>query len=268
MADNFRKIKAVIFDLDDTLTSEYEYVASGYRFVSKLLTERLGHTSEEIEARLWELSKESYSHVFNRLFDSYGISYTEDELSRLITEYREHPPALKFYPDAEETLAALKDRGILTGIISDGDPERQRNKLRSAVTKMSPLSLHKAGIYSNENAQNTETSDLHKADETIGCWFDEIILNDEFGGAEFRKPNPKGFIEMAARLRIDPAEMIYIGDNPAKDFHIAAELPIRTARIIRENGIYTDREYLDGIRETWRIKKLTDVIPIVCEGGA
>ena len=57
--------------------------------------------------------------------------------------------------------------------------------------------------------------------------------------------------------------MIYVGDNPAKDFHISADLPVRTARIIRENGIYNDREYLDGIKETYRIESLTDLLDLI-----
>ncbi len=245
-------IKAVIFDLDDTLISEYEFVASGYRFISGMLPERLGHTPQEIEDRLWELSKETYSNAFNRLFDSYGISYTKEELMEFIRAYRNHPADIRFYPDVHETLKALKDRGILTGIISDGDPQRQRNKIKSAVAGITANGLHKT--------TDPETADDIEAE--IKYFFDEIILNDEFGGAEFRKPNPKGFKEMALRLKVDPSEMIYIGDNPSKDFHIAADLPVRTARIIREKGIYIDREYMDGIKETWRIEKLTDIINI------
>ena len=72
-------IKAVIFDLDDTLVSEYEYVQSGYRYVSKRLEDRLGRTADEIFERLTELSKETYSRAFNRLFDSYGIEYTDED---------------------------------------------------------------------------------------------------------------------------------------------------------------------------------------------
>ena len=239
--NNSNNIKAVIFDLDDTLVSEYEFIISGYRYMSGRLSERLGRSPEEIDDRLWELTKDKYAYVFNRLFDSYGISYSDEELQGYILDYRNHPAGLRFYPDAYPTLKWLKDRGILRGIISDGDPERQRNKINSAVE----------GLPEEEPARTPEE------------WFDEVILNDEFGGASYRKPNPHGYRVMAERLGIEPAEMIYVGDNPAKDFHISVELPVRTARIIRKNGIYNDREYLDGIRETWRLASLTDVMDIV-----
>ena len=251
------RIRAVIFDLDDTLVSEYEFVVSGYKYMSERLSGKLGAAPEEIEARLWELSKETYSRAFNRLFESYGEAYTEEELRELIKLYRNHPAGLRFYPDVRPALEGLKKRGILTGIISDGDPERQKNKIRSAVAAITEPSDRKDGAAGTGEWPGDE----------IRYWFDEIILNDEFGGAAYRKPDPHGFRVMAERLGTDPAEMIYTGDNPAKDFHIASELPVRTARIIRENGIYRDREYLDGIRETWRIESLTDILEIVDKSG-
>ena len=245
MPDINKRIKAVVFDLDYTLVYEYEFIVSGYRYMSLRLEGRLGYAPREIEDRMWELTKEKYAYVFNRLFDSYGVSYSDEELKELIAEYRNHPADLQFYPDGYPALKGLKDRGMLTGIISDGDPARQRNKIRSAIK----------GLPEDEKRRETD------------YWFDEIILNDEFGGPQYRKPDPHGYREMARRLGIDPSEMIYVGDNPAKDFHIAAELPIRTARIIRENGIYNDREYLDGIRETWHLESLTDILDIVDKTG-
>ena len=243
-----KEIKAVIFDLDDTLLSEYEFVVSGYRYVSVFLSRMIGVSAEEINDRLRELSKETYANAFNRLFDSYGVTYTADELRSLIKAYQQHPANLTFYPDVYPTLRTLKDKGILTGIISDGDPQRQWNKINFAVAAMH-----------SDNLSDNDDPNLASPDS----WFDAIILNDEFGGESFRKPNPHGYKVIAEKLSVDPAEMIYVGDNPAKDFHISADLPVRTARIIRENGIYNDREYLDGIKETYRIESLTDLLDLI-----
>ena len=38
---------------------------------------------------------------------------------------------------------------------------------------------------------------------------------------------------------------------------------VRTARIIREKGIYNNRSYLDDIHETWQIDALTDILSII-----
>lgn len=258
------KIQVVIFDLDDTLVSEYEFIVSGYKFISKRLSKRLGRTPDEINDKLWDLTKEAYANMFNRLFDCYGEPYTDEEMQEIIFAYRNHPANLQFYTDVKDTLFALKERGILMGIISDGDPARQRNKIRSAVGGLRSEDNSAQRIGGLHNARDIEIS-TDASDEEIKYWFNEIILNDEFGGEEYRKPNPKGFTEIAKRLHVDPSEMIYIGDNPAKDFHIAKDMPVRTARIIREHGIYSDREYLDGIKETWRLNDLVDIIIIVDE---
>ncbi len=223
-------IKAVIFDLDDTLIPEYDFVMSGYEYMSHVLTERLGKSANEIYDKLVELSRQTYSHAFNRLFEAFGESFTEEEMRSFADKYRNHPAKVSFYPDVRQTLTGLKERGVLTGIISDGEVGRQENKLRSAGG---------SGL------------------------FDVIIWNDGFGGTEYRKPNPHGFKVMSERMGVEPENMVYIGDNPSKDFHIMLDMPIRTARIKRERGIYLDREYLDGVRETWSIESLTDILDII-----
>ncbi|MBQ5534439.1 MAG: HAD-IA family hydrolase [Lachnospiraceae bacterium] len=223
-------IKAVIFDLDDTLISEYQFIVSGYRYMAEYMTGRTGRTPKETEDKLWELSKTSYANVFNRLFDEWGIPYSDADIKELVAVYRDHPARLTFYPDVLPALQGIKDKGIPMGIISDGDPGRQRNKLK--------------------------TVDGDR-------WFDHVILTDEFGGARYRKPDPRGFVTMTELMGVDASQMIYVGDNPAKDFHIAQDMPVRTARITRENGIYNDREYLDGIRETWSIDSLVDIIQLL-----
>ena len=50
-------IKAVIFDLDDTLISEYDYIKSGYRVISKKIKEdyKLENSEEQIYNLMWEL---------------------------------------------------------------------------------------------------------------------------------------------------------------------------------------------------------------------
>ncbi len=58
---------------------------------------------------------------------------------------------------------------------------------------------------------------------------------------------------------IKPSEIIYVGDNPEKDFYLSVTAGIRTARIIRENGVYSDRDYLHGVREDYRICSLTEL---------
>ena len=225
-------MKAIIFDIDDTLISEYDYVLSGYRQVSKRLAgdEDIGLSESEIFDTLMELCEGGFLFVYDRLFEKLGLPKDKERISELIHIYQHHDPDIRLYDDVDGTLTSLRDRGIKLGIISDGDPERQKRKLR--------------------------VCDAEK-------YFDCIIITDELGGEEYRKPDRRSYELISQKLGCDFSEMMYVGDNPAKDFYIKKTFPIKTARIIRDHGIYADREYRDGIAEDYRIQSLTDILEYI-----
>ncbi|MDE5593654.1 MAG: LicD family protein, partial [Clostridiales bacterium] len=53
---------------------------------------------------------------------------------------------------------------------------------------------------------------------------------------------------MSDRLGVAPSEMLYVGDNPQKDFAVKKYLPIKTARVYL-NGNYAYADYDGGIKE-------------------
>ena len=97
-------IKAVVFDLDDTLISEKEYIKSGYRHIAEIISEQnrlnkeLGdkHLIYEVLIQLFDASPKN---VFNRLLDKLEVPYTKDDILDLVKAYREHKPNIQFYPD-------------------------------------------------------------------------------------------------------------------------------------------------------------------------
>ena len=219
-------MKAVIFDLDDTLVSEHEFMLSGYMAVAKDTERLLPDVWQDIFERMVQLSREDTRMVFNRLLDSYHLYYDRDDIKDMVKRYREHMPKISFYEDAVPALTALRAGGIRTGIISDGYPLMQHNK------------IHACGGES---------------------YFDEIIITDELGGDVYHKPDRRSFDRMASDLETDLTDMLYVGDNPEKDFYISKVCGVKTARIIREDGIYRDRQYRGGIKENFRIRSLTDI---------
>ena len=66
-------MKAVIFDLDDTLILERDFVFSGYRAVAKYLEAGRGLSAERIYGILKEEFESSAQNVFNRMYDWLGI---------------------------------------------------------------------------------------------------------------------------------------------------------------------------------------------------
>ncbi len=205
-------IKAVVFDLDDTLIPEIEYVKSGFRAIAK-------EFGSELYDKLWKLFCEDKKNVYQR------AGFSNDMCNRCIDIYRSHFPDIKLSKGTEETLIALKKKNYKLGIITDGRPEGQRNKIKA-------LGLDKI--------------------------MDFTIVTDELGGETFRKPNSKAFELMREALGVEFDEMMYVGDNPKKDFYIGSIYPITTVRVL-SNGIYKDGDYLDGIRENKFIKKIFDL---------
>lgn len=218
-------VKAIIFDLDDTLISERQYIESGYKHISKLLSSKLDENEEELYLLLMKLFRESSENVFNRLLDKLEITYSKKNIIELVEEYRNHLPNITFFNDVLPCLDFLKSKGIKVGIITDGYANAQRQKLK-----------------------------------VVGAinYFDSIVVTDELG-REFWKPHPKAFEIMKKTLLVEFDEIIYVGDNPKKDFYISSIYPIKTIRLIRKNGVYNSAEYYKNIKEDISICSLNEI---------
>lgn len=101
----------------------------------------------------------------------------------------------------------LPDRhfGYKIGIITDGRPEGQRAKIEA-------LGLEKL--------------------------VDQIIVTDELGGVEMRKPNPTSFCLMSELLGTEYKDMCYVGDNAQKDFIAPLQLNMRCLWVRNGEGLY------------------------------
>jgi len=192
-------IKAVIFDLDDTLYSEKEYVKSGFKKVA----ETIGENVSEIEKQLWQ-AFENNENAIDSVLKANDI-YSDELKNKCVVEYRYHVPDIHFYEDVVDTLIALKENGTKIGIITDGRPEGQRAKIKS-------LGLEKM--------------------------VDEIIVTDELGGVRFRKPDDISFRIMQKRLNVKFSEMVYVGDNLNKDFIAPMQLGMQACYYENKDGLY------------------------------
>lgn len=72
----------------------------------------------------WELTRAGLRYACKRL----GLELADEAEERLMNQYRH----LSAFPEDREVLAALKERGVVTGILSNGDPEMLGIAVRSA----------------------------------------------------------------------------------------------------------------------------------------
>lgn len=197
-------IKVVVFDLDDTLISEKDYIKSGFEHIAYIYSDKYKFNNIEVFNILMDLFNENTSNVFNRFYEKMNIEYSIEDIKKDIFEYRNHIPKIKFFEDVIPTIKDLKSKGIKLGMITDGYKETQRNKIK--------------------------VLDLEK-------YIDYIIVTDELG-REFWKPHQKSFIMMKDYFNVEYNEMVYIGDNPLKDFKAGNDLGMNTIMISRMNKIY------------------------------
>lgn len=195
-------LKAVIFDMDDTLYGEKEYVRSGYGKIAEQFPQ-IDHAAE----KLWQLFEEKKPAI-DELLKSEGLDTTENK-EKCLNIYRSQQPEIHLYPGVREMLGRIRKKGIRLGLITDGRPEGQWAKIKA-------LEL-----------------------ETL---FDQIIVTDELGGVQFRKPYPLAFEKMKEKLETEYDRMCYVGDNIKKDFIAPTQLGMKSIWFQNRDGLYvTDR---------------------------
>lgn len=192
-------LSAVVFDLDDTLYSEKEYVRSGYKAVAEILLK-----VADAEEKLWRAFEEKKPAIDIVLKDE-GI-YSEELKERCLGTYRKHKPDIQLYPGVAEMLKEIRRCGMDIGIITDGRPDGQQKKIDALG--LEPM-------------------------------MDSIIITDELGGLECRKPCGKAFRLMRDMIGNGGySTMCYVGDNIKKDFIAPEELGMRCIWFRNRDGLY------------------------------
>ena len=218
-------IRAVVFDLDDTLYPEISYAEDGFRKAAAVLEGLYGVKNAYQKIRT--LFDEDRQGVFDRLCRSEALP--EKAVEDAVDTYRNNQPEkLEFYPKTKDVLQYLRQNGLKTGIITDGRPFSQRAKIRALGAE---------------------------------AYFDAIIVTDEIG-REYRKPHPRAFEEMARKLNVRMEEMMYVGDNPQKDFAVKEYLPLKTVQI-RTGGLYQDAEYRNDIVPDEIVADIREILELV-----
>ena len=212
----------LVFDLDDTLYPEITYVKSGFNEVSIFLNEDFGLDKNHTYLKMLDLLKENgRGKIFNKILEVNGI-LTKKNLRKCISVYRRHYPAISLYKDAQRCICRFKDSKKY--IVTDGNIIVQRNKV----------------------------SALRLAEH-----FEKIIPTYQYGKS-FSKPSVKCFQKILNYEKINSSKMLYIGDNPYKDFINIKKLGIKTIRVKR--GAYR-KVVLDKSYEADYIVKNLDEIP-------
>ncbi len=115
----------IVFDLDDTLYNEIDFVKSGFREVARYL-----HNEVYYEYMMKVFREEGSGKIFNKLIEKYNLSIS---LKKLIEIYRFHYPDISLTKDTIELLDFTQQ--FHTALISDGHYIMQKNKFFSLGLK-------------------------------------------------------------------------------------------------------------------------------------
>jgi putative hydrolase of the HAD superfamily len=200
-------IQAVVFDLDDTLYAERDYVRSGYRAAGGHLREALGR-DEAFEDWLWQRFQAGQtSGAFDAMNEHFGLGMDAGAIAALVGVYRNHSPDIRARPGAVEVLSRLRRRCRL-GLLSDGFLPAQRLKLDALG--LAPM-------------------------------FDAVVMTEEMG-RQCWKPAPDGFEAIRAMLGPPGQACAYVADNPAKDFIAPNRLGWRSVQLLCPQQIHYANE--------------------------
>lgn len=201
-----KKSIAVFFDLDDTLAFELDFIKSGFRAVDKQLAPELAPFVEpgEIELVMSGAADCRMNHydALQGFLESVLPETNDDRIDTVIKKAvaicRSHMPdyGYKLRDGAKEMLRNLQDRGIPVGLITDGRSLTQRNKINAlALSDLIPDNM--------------------------------ILISEEFGSGK----ETDAIFRHADGLFPADTKIIYVGDNPAKDFFFPKQLGWETIRV-------------------------------------
>jgi putative hydrolase of the HAD superfamily len=193
-----------VFDIDDTLFLERDYVRSGFDAVGEWIARHIGH--KDFGQRCWaSFLAGKRGNIFDEALREGGQQPSAELIRALVEVSRGHTPRIWLAPDAADALKRLIGTGPIA-VISDG-PEICQSR------KVAALGLALVAT--------------------------PIVLTDALGSG-FGKPHPRAF-EIVEQAR--PASAyLYVADNPLKDFAVPHQRGWITVRVRRPGGLHYTAE--------------------------
>lgn len=200
-------LRVVVWDVDDTLYLERSYVRSGFRAVGAHLES--AHGVEGLYPHAWSAFQRGVrGTIFNVALENVDVEPTGAMIRELVAVYRGHVPEIELLPDAVAAIEKVSALGLGMAVITDG-----------------PLSSQRAKVL----ALGLEA-------------FVEPVICTAALGPGFSKPHPRAFEMVAEHWDARGPELVYVADNPQKDFKAPRALGWGCVRLCRQGGLHRELE--------------------------
>jgi len=190
-------VDALIFDLDDTLCPERDFVLKRLAVVARHLAERYGPRINFFSELVRCYEGDMRTHVFDTVLERAGVGPDAEVVRELVALYRRQPVEVTLYPEVRPALEFWSGR-LPLGLITDGYGPTQRKKVEVLG---------------------------------IAAYFRAIVYTHDLG-PEYIKPSAAPFEAVREAIGFGgPAVMV--GDNPVLDFPAPKRMGWVTVRIVR-----------------------------------
>ena len=191
-------IKAVIFDLDNTLMDFMKMKSMSVDAgINGMIEAGLNIKFQESKTKIYEIYNKKgfeYQEVFNYFITESCGKLEYKYLAAAIVSYKKIKDAtMVLYPNVNNTLISLSKLGLKLGVLTDA-PNRE------AWIRLYSVSMHHL--------------------------FDAGVALDDTG---YRKPSSEPFLKISNLLSLNPEDILMVGDWPERDVIGAKKLNMKTA---------------------------------------
>jgi len=191
-------IKAIFFDIDDTLFPSSEFAELARRNAIRAMIEiGIQKNESQLYLALGKIIKKhgsNYTRHFDNLCRGLGIKRPARYVAAAVAAYHNTKTAIQPFPNVPRTLLALRESGYRLFVATNGEATKQWDKL---------IRLQ------------------------IALYFEDVFVSGEIG----KEKSPAFFRKILKGLRVRPEQSVMVGDREDTDILPAKKIKMRTIRM-------------------------------------
>ena len=231
-------IKSIVFDLYGTLIDieTDESKEEIYRTIAHYLT------YHGVYLHRWEV-RERYYRIMKQQKEVRGEEYPEIDVEAIWNEFL-----------MQEGIRSELIRGQLAKVIAHiyRAISRHRLQLYPDVKRVLNELQAKYRLALISDAQSCYALPEIRAVGLEG-YFDPVVISSHYG---FRKPDPRLFQRSLDKLKLKPAEVIWVGNDMFRDIHGAKQVGIKSIFIDSDQGAKS----FENVMPDYRVQQFEDVL--------
>lgn len=256
-------VKAVFFDLDDTLLWDQKSVKEAFVATCEVANEKYGVDVDELEEAVRKEARELYAtyetYEFTKMI---GINPFEGLWGNFLDDTDDFRKMAEIVPNyrKEAWTRGLKALGIddeaFGAELAERFPEERRKKpfiYDESFTVLDELKGKYKLLLLTNGSPDLQNTKLTITSELVP-YFDEIVISGAFGKG---KPDPIIFEHALERIGLNKDEVIMVGDNLMTDILGASRAGIKSVWINRH-----DKERNEVVPD-YEIMHLEELYPIL-----